>query len=773
MTRLSAALVAGLLVLSTAAAQEAPRYVVMNLAAHPDDEDGATLAAHRGALGADAVSVVFTRGEGGQNEAGTDLYERLGAVRTRETEAASRVLGTRLRFLNRYDFGFSKSYRETFAAWSRSRTTFWDTRPPVPETPATIAAGRDSTVARLVAMIRRFRPDVLFTNHDTLTVWPAAQHGHHQAVALAAVDAFRLAADPAFHPEQLADPALALWQPQRLFVRTGAWGRAAGRVDAAIPVGDACAATAVRPAEPCSERAVAAAALHVSQGFDKFADRFRRDTTYFTLLLAADGAPPLPHRASSLTAGLSPTSRPALDPPEGARLPTLAGLTAEPAVAVPGQRVRLAWPAQVGTLVVAPAHADAASQALDLQAGRGSVVVPVDAPITLPMHERMYDRADSRPPVRYTVVDADGAAVAAGALPVETSPGVGLDLDPSPRRLVAGLNPVTVRYAVHMDGVETLQLALVVLDEAGEPVAFTIEDVPAGASEATLSVRLPDGVAAGRYRLVAEERSGACGTRWVRVERPAAVLPAVAVAPGLRVGFVRSYDGTTADALAAMGADVVDLDSTALATSDFAGLHTVWIDIRAFLDRGDLRAHNGRLLDWVARGGHVVVGYHKTFEWNPAEAADPILGASLVPAGGWAPVPLALSRDRVTREDAAVTALRPDHPLLNAPYAITPADWDGWVQERGLYFPAEDTDARYERLLSMHDPGEAPLTTGLLVAHVGRGTYVYSPLGWYRQLEALTPGAWRIVANLVSLPLVDGRAPVATAPAERSTPGGR
>ena len=151
------------------------------------------------------------------------------------------------------------------------------------------------------------------------------------------------------------------------------------------------------------------------------------------------------------------------------------------------------------------------------------------------------------------------------------------------------------------------------------------------------------------------------------------------------------------------------------------------------------------------RGGHVVVGYHKTAEWNPGEASG-------APAGGWAPVPLALGRDRVTEEDAAVTVLQPASPVFAFPHRISPQDWGGWVQERGLYFPDETTDARWERLVSMGDTSEAPLTTGLLLARVGRGTVAYSALGWYRQLEALTPGAWRVFANLVSLPLA-GRTP--------------
>jgi hypothetical protein len=111
----------------------------------------------------------------------------------------------------------------------------------------------------------------------------------------------------------------------------------------------------------------------------------------------------------------------------------------------------------------------------------------------------------------------------------------------------------------------------------------------------------------------------------------------------------------------------------------------------------------------------------------------------------------------VTYEDATVTILEPDHVLFHEPHEITDADWDDWVQERGLYFPA-DYDERYTELLAMNDPGEAPLHASTLLAEVGEGTYLYTALGWYRQLAAFNPGAYRLFANLVSLPLVDERA---------------
>ncbi|MEM6326303.1 MAG: PIG-L family deacetylase, partial [Bacteroidota bacterium] len=139
---------------------------VMNLAAHPDDEDGLTLAYYRGHRDALATSIIFTRGEGGQNEIGPDLYERLGAVRTRETEAAARVLGTQVIYLNHYDFGFSKHAREAFAEWSLPQTGFWEPR----RAEGRVEVGREAVTAGLVYLYRKHKPDVVFTNHDTVTV---------------------------------------------------------------------------------------------------------------------------------------------------------------------------------------------------------------------------------------------------------------------------------------------------------------------------------------------------------------------------------------------------------------------------------------------------------------------------------------------------------------------------------------------------------------------------------------------------------------------------
>lgn len=177
-------------------AQE-PTFSILCLAAHPDDEDGAALAYYRHLYGYEAYTIFYTRGEGGQNETGPELYDALGRLREQECYDASKIQGSKAFFLGMLDFGFSKTAKETFNFWG----------------------SRDSLLARLVYMIRVIRPDVVITNHDTITTKPDRQHGHHQAVGITIFDAFDKAADPSFHPEQLVY-GIVPWQIKKLFFRS-------------------------------------------------------------------------------------------------------------------------------------------------------------------------------------------------------------------------------------------------------------------------------------------------------------------------------------------------------------------------------------------------------------------------------------------------------------------------------------------------------------------------------------------------------------------------
>jgi LmbE family N-acetylglucosaminyl deacetylase len=203
----------------------------------------------------------------------------------------------------------------------------------------------------------------------------------------------------------------------------------------------------------------------------------------------------------------------------------------------------------------------------------------------------------------------------------------------------------------------------------------------------------------------------------------------------IRIGYVAGVGDDAPAALRQMGADVTVLDEAALATGDLSRFQAIVTGIRAYEVRPDLLKYNDRLLDFARAGGTLVVQYNR-FE----RVREP-----------FTPYPLtARLQDRVTDEDAPVRILAPGHQALVWPNRITQADFEGWVQERGLYYPT-DIDPHFTALLEMNDPGDPPLKGGLLVAPLGRGAYVYTGLALFRQFPEGVPGAYRILANLVSL----------------------
>jgi LmbE family N-acetylglucosaminyl deacetylase len=204
---------------------------------------------------------------------------------------------------------------------------------------------------------------------------------------------------------------------------------------------------------------------------------------------------------------------------------------------------------------------------------------------------------------------------------------------------------------------------------------------------------------------------------------------------GRHVGYLPGAGDDVAAALQQMGYEVTPLTGADLTPERLRGLDAVVIGIRAFNVRTDLAERLPALFAYVEAGGTVVAQYN-TLD-NLRE--------------GWlAPFHLRLSRDRVTDEHAPVTILEAEHPVLTTPNRISAADFEGWVQERGLYFP-DQWDERFTAILASGDPGETPLKGGLLVARHGKGYLVYTSLAWFRQLPEAVPGAYRLFANLVSL----------------------
>ena len=205
-------------------------------------------------------------------------------------------------------------------------------------------------------------------------------------------------------------------------------------------------------------------------------------------------------------------------------------------------------------------------------------------------------------------------------------------------------------------------------------------------------------------------------------------------APRAPIGYVMGSGDAGPDALRQMGYSVTLLSDDDLETGDLSRFAAIVTGIRAYNTRPRLKQVEHRLLAYAEKGGTLVVQYDTTGELVTSE-----LG----------PYPFKISRDRVTVEEAPVTFLEPRSSLLNFPNKLTPADFDGWVQERGLYF-AGTWDPRYETPIASHDPGESDKKGGLLYAKVGKGAYVYTGYAFFRQLPAGVPGAYRFFVNLVS-----------------------
>lgn len=210
----------------------------------------------------------------------------------------------------------------------------------------------------------------------------------------------------------------------------------------------------------------------------------------------------------------------------------------------------------------------------------------------------------------------------------------------------------------------------------------------------------------------------------------------VTVGRNLQVAYVAGSGDDVPASLQNLGIHVHFLAQEDLATGDLARYNVILIGVRAYAVRPDLRTYNGRLLNYVKQGGTVVVQYQTPeFDHN------------------FGPYPYTMTSDpeEVTDENSPMTFTEPSSPVLNWPNKITTKDFEGWIEERGSKF-METWDQHYQAPLETHDPGQAPQKGGLLIARYGSGVYVYTAYAFYRELPLGVPGAYRLFANLISLP---------------------
>jgi hypothetical protein len=203
-----------------------------------------------------------------------------------------------------------------------------------------------------------------------------------------------------------------------------------------------------------------------------------------------------------------------------------------------------------------------------------------------------------------------------------------------------------------------------------------------------------------------------------------------------KIAYVEGAGDLIPDALTALGVEVETMDAANITLERLNNFDAVVVGIRAFNVKEALAYKNKILWDYVAAGGNLLIQYNTSRRLKTNELS---------------PLDLNLSRDRVSNEKAVVKILHPNHPILNQPNSITEEDFEGWVQERGLYFPNQ-WDSKFTPLFEMNDEGESPKKGALLVAQYGKGRLVYTGLSFFRQLPAGVPGAFRLFFNLIAKP---------------------
>ena len=785
---------------------------VLLIAAHPDDEDTEFLTLLSRAMNVDAAYLSLSRGEGGQNLIGPELGEALGLIRTNELLAARSMDGAHQYFTRGFDFGFSKTLDETMRFWPR-----------------------DTILADVVRVIRRFRPQVLVA---VFSGTPSDGHGQHQMSAVMAQQAFALLRDSAWGPRklyrsarftdtasvtlrlrsgqldpidgrsilQLAMAARSLHRTQdmgnlqrigasqirlQLVASTAGAGAADDGlftgVDTTLPRGleryrvlvdsarallgprtlervtallaealgelRAHAPADVRASrEPMLEEALASAAGVI---VDAAADDGRvAPGDSFTAAVGVWSAAGATVRAGDVALETPPAWRvePRGEPGPGDADPIRAGFTSTsgvdirrfrvmvPADAEPGTPYFLVRPLQGALYDWSAAPADLRGEAIDpplLEARVSLTIAGTTVTLRREVSQRFNDQARGEVRRPIVVVPRVGVSVSPGVLmwPVGSA---------EPRTVMVEL----VHGARgHSEGEVRLELPSGWPDVPPQHYVLDGENVR---RSFRFTVRAPLSLAPGAYTIQALAQSPAGRDDQLSVVidyphiRPAAYVTsatvrveaaALALPPVRHVGYVRGAADAVPDLLADLGVPITVLGPDDLDRGDLSQYDVIVVGSRAYETDSALIADNGRLLDYARAGGRLIVQYQQYQFVN----------------GAFAPFRLSLARphDRVTDETAPVSLLQPDSPLFRAPNAIGSTDWDGWVQERGLYF-AHDWDPAYRPLLEMGDPGEH-LRGGLLVAPLGRGLYVYTGLSFFRQLPAGVPGAYRLFLNLLGL----------------------
>jgi LmbE family N-acetylglucosaminyl deacetylase len=783
---------------------------VLYVGAHPDDENTALLAYLARGRGARTAYLSLTRGDGGQNILGSEKGALLGVVRTQELLAARRIDGAEQFFTRAIDFGFTKSPEETFRFWDHDAVladVVWVVRRFRPDVmiarfPTTGEGGHGQHTASAILASEAFEAagdPARFPEQLKLGVRPwrpkrLVWNVFNFRPGEVPKDADKMvSADVGGYDPLLGKSYTEIAAESRTMHMSQAQGTPGRR-------GPAVNYFSHLKGEPASK--------DLFDGVDMTWRRFAGgEVVAQTLEEAArkyDPANPSAVMPLLLRARREMLKLSKDEPLAEAKLATLdeviraaAGLWVEAVAAdpyvTPGGEVKVtttvvnrsAYPLKFETVGASSAGADVLRAELKNNqplTKERTLRVPADAAYSQPywlreepvknlfrVNDAALIGAPEGPPALSVPVTAvfgeEGEAVTfqvpvlyrwtdrvRGDLyrPVVVVPEVAVAVgeqtlvfpDRQPKQV-----RVTLRNNTGTDAAGTLRLKL----PAGwtaTPAELPVTVKAKGEEfRATFNVTPP--AAASTAEVAAEfESAGKTYTRgmleidYAHIPRQTLFPPARAELVrvdlqkrGSRVAYVTGAGDEVPEALRQVGYDVTLLSDEDLEAADLSRFDAVVTGVRAYNTRAALRRQQKRLLEYVERGGTLVVQYN-----TPDRTLE---GAQL------GPFPFKVTQDRVTDETAEVTPLAPADALLNSPNKITPADFEGWVQERGLYF-ASEWDARYTPLFASHDPGSPDLKGSTLVARYGKGTYVFTALAFFRQLPAGVPGAYRLFANMIS-----------------------
>ncbi len=769
---------------------------VLYVIAHPDDEGGsvgllAYLSRH---LGAEVALLSITRGEGGQNAIGPEHGARLAVLRTAELEAATRFYGTRLFFTRAADFGFSKSAEETLRVWGE---------PVVEEMKQIFRAFRPHYVINNWAGVRTGHGHHVAAGLLVPRVLNALRREEDpfwQRTVL--LDVARGGAEGVRVPSDTISPLRG-----RSYNEIGLDGFVQHRTQGIVGFRGAPFLRGTRLLIPEPGRTLTVAALTMSladlgAGLPSLTPSLQQMEQALasaqTAALRLDWTVATRHLAEAgrTCAGLvrqldgqdDASSRNTRDElhrvqakiqqalVQAAALQIYAAADRSDIVAGETFRVELSWQhrADTGSVRSAtlrlPAGWRMTAQETQGNRARFTVAVPDDAVLPELPDAWMHPWPDPLVQAR-VILEVNGyesaaevpvvynrlSSTRAEEVPLRLVPAVVLSLEPKQFVVPQSESPPQLRILARVRQYATTPAETVVslaapagwtvsapvrlrLEEPGDHlVQFTIEP-PARLTPGSYTLSAFAERAGKRFDSSLEPLPSLPTYLWSEPSRVSVRVFDLAIPAGLRIGYVAAANDPLPDALRQVGAEVTLLDEVALAFGDLNRFDAISVGIRAYELRPDLARANERLLAYVRAGGTLVVQYQRDSTWSQLHPAP--YPAEVGSSDGNV-------RARVTDETSPVRFLLPDHPVLTFPNRITATDFEGWVQERGLYFWGR-FDARYEAPLALHDPGEAETTGSLVCGRYGKGLYIYTGLAFFRQLPEGVPGAWRLFVNLLS-----------------------